>query len=239
MSELANNSLIAKAYEILNEIKAGRTSDDERIHIRMVIRAIRTAYAKILQDYLDEKDRNDEKPDESMYVTYCVDMSAGDFDKITNTVLRTARIPEPAFYGGRPAIKYVYTSEKETTIQKSTGKIDARTKAKGGAYSPKTPSYYFEAGRLNALFPKEFLPYKQNLHIVFMPKDPMETGTDECYDIWSNDFPINQALWAKVKEYVIRFDAQVMQNGLEAVDISNDSNFSNSLINKLKWAFKS
>lgn len=239
MSALANNSLISRAYEILNEMKAGRTTDDERIHIRMIIRAIRTAYGKVLQEYLDQKNKEDERIDESMYISYCVNTRDAREFSVYNLVLRDGHIPDVAYIGGVPAIKVVYTSGKEATMQMASGFIDAKTKASGGVWSSKTPSFYIENKKINALFPKRLLPYDKSLHVVMLPKDIMDTGTDECYDIWSEDFPINPFLWAKVKEYVIRFDIQVMNGGAESIDFSNDSNASNSFFKKLQWAFKS
>lgn len=237
MAKISNDSLITRAYEILNEIKAGKTTDDERIDIRMIIRCIKTVYPSVLQAYIDEKVRLDEEIDPSIYVTVPVCLKQESYNSVKKVIVKKAYVPKAMSGPNGMMVKSFYTDEHGIELSKSNSYSIAELKTKNGLYSKAKASFYFEGGQVKVVLPNAF-SFIDKGYLSYVPENPMETLSGNCYDIWSTSFPIKGFLWARTKEYILKMDAVVMMNGLASVDTTNDSTFSNETIKKLQWALQ-
>ena len=220
-------SLLGRAYEIINRPRGGETSDDEDISLRQIMRAIETEYAAVLKEDMDERLTNGLGINSQLGIPYdCLKLEDAKENCDCGTIkcgLKKVRIPTFAQYGGRPAIFFFGT--EEVAFQYASNLQEARTIATAKPFKPAKPAYYISGSYAIVVLPSEY----SEICVVSMtgiPQNPSDTEA-ECFDIWSDEYPMLEYLWSKTKQRVMGGEIQDMIQGERFKDVTNNAMSSN------------
>ena len=217
-------SLIGRAYEILNRPRGGVTSDDEDISVRQIMRAIQTEYPAVLHDDLIDRLVNGIALDPQIGITYeCQQLE----DDVTDCGCGTQRcgikrlkVPTFAEYGGRAVIFFFGVDAMAFT--RVSNLQEAKVVATTKAYSSGRPAYWIEGEYIKVLLPAEYSEICQ-VYFVAIPDNPSHTPEDGCFDIWSEEFPILEYLWSRVKTKIMGGEIRDMVQSEGLKDTTNNA----------------
>lgn len=216
-------SLLGRAYEIINRPRGGETTDDEDISLRQIMRAIETEYAATLKEDMDERLANGLGINSQLGIPYdCLKLEDAKESCDCGTIkcgLKKVKIPTFAQYGGRPAIFFFGT--EEVTFQYASNLQEARTIATSKPFRPAKPAYYIAGSYAMVVLPSEYSEICI-VSITGIPQNPSDTDA-ECFDIWSEEYPMLEYLWSKTKARVMGGEIQDMIQGERFKDVTNNA----------------
>ena len=217
-------SLIGRAYEILNRPRGGVTSDDEDISVRQIMRAIQTEYGAVLHDDLTERLVAGLALDPQMGVRYdCLeleDAKVGCGCGSQQCGIKQVKMPTMAQYAGKALIFSFGTDHIPFTRVHNLS--EAKTIATTKAYAPGRPAYWIEGEYLKVLLPAEYSEICQ-VYLIGTPENPSETEVNACFDIWSEEYPITEYLWSRVKSKIMGGEINDMIKGEQFKDTTNNA----------------
>ena len=222
-------SQIGRAYEIINEIRGGITTDDDDISVRQIMRAIDTEYASVLQEDLDRRQREGLEINRQLYQTYsCLELeddnkNCGCGASICG--IKKVAIPKFIQYGGKPAIGF-FGTDQGLQFSYAVNISDARTKAAPQVYGSTRPSYYIEGDYAYVVLPPK-IKSLCSVTISGIPEVPSSTTGENCFDIWSSEYPIAGYLWSEVKRRVMGKDGNALITSSQVRDNLNNANSGN------------
>jgi len=199
--EVNQRSKIGRAYEILNTFNGLKQSDDRDTRaLRLVMAMMDSVYAEVLQEDITRRENVGQSLDPQNYFPYrCVPILVGDSCESCDKEFYV-NIPNLAQYNGSPIISNVYVGDLPSAPAKD--RLSARVMANGGI-GKESPSHYVQGGKIYFLLPGKFKMIKY-VSFDIIPSNPSGTTVDkdDCFDIWSSEYPILDYLWPITRDRV-------------------------------------
>ena len=212
-------SLIGRAYEILNLQHGGAVSKDNQTSVRQVMRAIESAYAEVLNQDMTNRINSGLQINSQMGFEYdCVHLK----DKkgkceISGCSIKTVDIPIMAEYSGVPAIFGVGSDGIQ--FKRVSSAKEARSATQSKKFSPGRPAYIVRSRSLDIYLSPS---YNEICEISWCIPERPSTESDDCFDIWSEEYPILEHLWEKTKRVVLGTDSESILRTDQFRDKIND-----------------
>lgn len=194
-------SKIGRAYEILNTFNGNRPTDDRDVKsVRLVMSMMDSVYAEVLQEDISNRENIGQALDTQTYFSYrCVPILIGDQCESCEKNFYV-KIPTLAQYNGSPIMTNVYVGDIPSTPSKD--RMSAKTISKGGLISKASPAHYIQGDKMYFILPGR-MKLVSYVSFDLLPVNPSAvTVENSCFDIWSDNYPIIEYLWPKVRDRI-------------------------------------
>lgn len=226
--DVKENSLLGRAYQILDPLSGGKVSDDNPVSLRLMMRNVITTYGFVLREYMKETQDRGEVVSPQMFFTYqCKQLepiSNCDACKNTGVVVKRFKIPKLALFAGSVLIKSVGTAQLSFTQTSSLR--EAVSMSKEMAYNPGRPAYWVDGGYGYVSLPGRYGMICA-IEYSIVPEDP-SSGTELCFDVWNDEFPMADHLWAQVSGRIKSGEGNILLNTIPAMDVVNNGRAGNN-----------
>jgi len=213
-------SLIGRAYEILNLQHGGAVSKDSQTSVRQIMRAIESAYAEVVNQDMKERVNTGLQINPQIGFEYnCVPLKEKESKcGISGCSIKTIDIPVMAEYAGMPAVFGVGTDGIQFKKVNSAQEAKSVTSAK--KFSPGRPAYVVKSKSLDVYLSPS---YNEVCQISWwgIPEKPSSESSD-CFDIWSEEYPMLEHLWERTKRIVLGVDSESILRTEQFRDKVND-----------------
>lgn len=215
-----SKSKIGRAYEIIDTLNGGNTSDDNPFGVRLIIQTIESTYAKAVREDILYKQNSGEAISDQLYTPYtCLQMEVVDDDcncAGTKCIVKRVKISTIAQYKGSPLIRNVIVGGVQA--RKASNLQSAKVIAKEKPFITPSPAYYLSGGYMYVLLPSKMqrvcaIDYEAVFETLESP--------DECDNLW-NEFPMVEYLWETVKNRIRASDANAILNTMQNTDSINN-----------------
>ncbi len=228
--KVTENSLLGRAYQVIDTLSGGKSSDDNPISNRLMMRNIVTAYGQVLREDLMLRQDRGEEVNAQMYRDYtCQNMElVEDCNgcRQLGVTLKKVKIPKLAQFAGLPLIRFVGTSSLTFSVASSLN--DALSMAKSVAFNPGRASYYLSGDYLFVALPGR-LAMICSINYSIIPEDPSFSST-ACFNIWAEDFPIDDYMWSVTFQRLITGNGNVLLSTMQGIDKINNGREGNEII---------
>lgn len=213
-------SLIGRAHEILNLQYGGALSKDNQTSVRQIMRAIESAYAEVLnQDMINRINSGIQINSQMGFEYNCVSLKEKSSKcGVSGCSVKTVDIPVMAEYAGSPAIFGVGSDGVQFKKVYSAQEAKAATSTK--RFSSGRPAYIVRSRSMDIYLGAM---YNEICEISWwgIPEKP-STESSDCFDIWSEEYPILEHLWEKTKRVVLGTDTESILRTEQYRDKIND-----------------
>lgn len=214
-------SLIGRAYEIINQMSGGAPSDDSDISVRSIMRAIESAYSKVLHEDLRRRLFEGRAINSQMSIPYdCIPLEPAQSKckPSRGCEVKKVSIPNFAEYNGAPAIFFFGTDGISFT--RASSETEAAQVIKPRRFAEVRPAYVVQNKQALVFLPPQ---YNEICSVSFsgIPEYPYMKDPD-CFDIWSEEYPILEYLWEDTKAMVMQMDAEPIIRTTPLKDEVND-----------------
>lgn len=218
--QVKENSLLGRAYQLIDPLMGGKTTDDSPISVRLMMRNIVTMYGEVLrEDFIFRQDRG-ETPSDQLFQDYtCENLeNVEDCDECgKGIVVKRFKLPRLASFAGSPLIKWVGTST--TTFEKISSLREAVSLSKGKPFNPGRPGYWLSGDYAFVSLP-ERLALVSKINYSIVPQDP--SSSEACFNIWAEDFPIDNYIWSIVANRIKAGEGNIYLNTMQRIDVVNN-----------------
>lgn len=204
---ISPTSYIGRAYSIIDELNAGKTTDDNAYSVRLIIASIKTEYSHVLrQDFLDRCKRG-ETPSEQAYQEFTVNVAPTESCGVVcnGTVkVKRAKIGKIAEYCGDMIIRDVRAGMVD--VIRAENLSDAKQRVKPSEFVPLRPVYYVTKNYIYLLLPARMQGISCISYSAVLEDASVEGA---CLDVWA-EFNMVDYLWSEVKARVKQLDGNML-----------------------------
>ncbi len=218
--EVSPKSLIGRATQVRDLLRAGVTTDDDNISLRLLMRVVESTYARVLQDDLDERVALGQPINPQLGFDYhceCLE----DFEDCEGVdfMVKKVKIPQLAQFNGNPAI--FFFGADGVSFVRVNSKREAKAAIKPKAFQETKPAFIVRNNEAVVYLPAL---YSEICFIDWsgIPQSPSQEQGD-CFDIWSEEYPILEYLWEKVVDRILNRDGNTLLKTEVFKDTINDS----------------
>ena len=220
-------SKIGRAYEVIDSLSGGKSTDDTPFSVRQIIRSIESAYARAVREDVIYKQSSGETISEQLFTDiFCDKMELfhkDDCNCQSETCLaRRVELPVLIQYKGSPLIKDVYVGDVQAKYAFS--KESALSITKGRPFINPAPAYYLSGGFMYIQLPPKMARVCTVSYSAVMEVLPSKGS---CDDIWS-EYPMIDYLWDSVKNQIRSGDGNAVLNTLQISDKVNNGSSINA-----------
>lgn len=212
-------SKIGRAYEILNTWNGFKQSDDRDSRmVRLVMAYMESVYSEVLQEDILNREKSGQSLDTQKVFEYkCQKLNV---NKTCDSCEKEfwVSIPTLAQYNGVPILMDVYAGE--TPVLPTQNRTSARLIAKGSPIMKPSAAYYVSGSKLYFMLPGK-LSLVESVSFSIVPISPSSIVNGGCFDIWSDEYPVIESLWPKVRD---RVQQRLMAPNLQTLGVNNQVN---------------
>ena len=212
-------SKIGRAYEILNTWNGFKQSDDRDVRlVRLVMAYMESVYSEVLQEDILNREKSGQSLDTQKVFEYkCEEINV---NKTCDSCEKEFWVPIPtlAQYNGSPIVMDVLAGD--TPVLPTQNRASAKLIAKGSPLMPGRAAYYISGNKMYFMLPGK-LSLVERVSYSVIPMAPSSPVTGGCFDIWSDDYPVIENLWPKVRD---RVQQRLMGPNLQTLNVNNQVN---------------